>query len=176
MLKIVEGELISQMAEQVSNKDSGCDYMFKNQRLDELKLMYSVFKRDALTLRLIICKMNPFILERGDKIVKDESMVKNPVEFTRKLISFKAEIDAMVKESFSDDMKFQTARDKSFQEFMNGQPFTAKYLAVFADHELRVGFKGVADLEIDQRLCSITDLFRCLHNRDEFLANYQREL
>ena len=36
MLRIVEGELVTKVAEEVSSKDTGCVYMFKNQKLDEL--------------------------------------------------------------------------------------------------------------------------------------------
>ena len=46
MLKIVEMELITKMAEAVRSKDSGCVYMLEQKSLDELKLLYDVFKRD----------------------------------------------------------------------------------------------------------------------------------
>lgn len=65
MLKIVENELITKMAEAVSSKDSGCVYMFQQKNLDELKLLYEIFKRDPNTFGLIIQKMNPYILDRG---------------------------------------------------------------------------------------------------------------
>jgi len=38
--------------------------------------------------------------------------------FTKKLLEFKAEIDAMIESSFSNDMKFQKGRDDSFTNFM----------------------------------------------------------
>ena len=34
------------MAERVAEKDTGCIYMFKQKNLEELKLMFTVFKRD----------------------------------------------------------------------------------------------------------------------------------
>ena len=113
MLKIVEMELITKMAEAVSSKDSGCVYMFEQKNLDELKLLYDVFKRDQ--------KMNPYILDRGQKIVMEENNVKDPHLFTEKLLEFKAEIDELVNYSFTNQMMFQKARDNSFQEFMNQQ-------------------------------------------------------
>lgn len=82
MLNIVISELITKMAEEVSQKETGCIYMFKNQRLEELKILFEVFKRDSSTFGLIIQKMNPYILERGGKIVNDENLIKNPIEFT----------------------------------------------------------------------------------------------
>ena len=114
MLNIVVSELITKQANEVSEKDTGCVYMFQNKRLEELKLLFNIFKRDPNTFGLIIQKMNPYILERGKKIVEDENLIKSPIDFTQGLLDFKKEIDNMVKESFSDSMLFQKARDNSF--------------------------------------------------------------
>ena len=46
MLKIVVLETISKMADSVSSKDTGCVHMFQQKNLDELKLMFDIFKRD----------------------------------------------------------------------------------------------------------------------------------
>ena len=84
--------------------------MFTHSRLDELGLMYKIFKRDQNTLPFVIRKMVPYIEARGQKIVKDETLVSNPGnpdEFTQKLLALKAEIDKMIEESFKNDMKFQ---------------------------------------------------------------------
>ena len=106
MLKIVEMELITKMAEMVSSKESGCVYMFEQKNLNELKLLYDIFKRDQNTFGLIIQKMNPYILDRGQKIVMDENNVKDPHLFTEKLLEFKAEIDELVNHSFANQMMF----------------------------------------------------------------------
>ena len=54
MLKIVVAETISKMADAVSSKDTGCVHMFEQRNLDELKLMYEIFKRDSDKFGLII--------------------------------------------------------------------------------------------------------------------------
>lgn len=46
ILKRIENELISRKAEVIVEKDTGCDYMFTHSRLQELGLMYKIFKRD----------------------------------------------------------------------------------------------------------------------------------
>lgn len=50
--------------------------------------------------------MQPYIEERGLKIVSDEALLKDPVVFTANLLTFKAEIDVMVEKSFGNDIKF----------------------------------------------------------------------
>lgn len=76
--------------------------------------MYKIFKRDQQTLSLVIKKMIPYIESRGEKIVKDDVLLTNPIDFTKKLLDLKAEMDKMLDESFKNDMKFQKGRDTSF--------------------------------------------------------------
>lgn len=106
LLEVCEKELIGKRAEVLVNKESGCDRMFQNKKLDELGLMYKVFKRDESTLKYILAKMGPYIISRGEKIVKDETLLKNPIEFSRKLLELKAEMDELVEQSFKNDPKF----------------------------------------------------------------------
>lgn len=62
--------------------------------------MFRIFKRVESTLKFIINKMNPYIEERGKKIVEDENLCKDPIEFTRKLLDLKQEMDEMLEKSF----------------------------------------------------------------------------
>ena len=56
------------MAAKVSDKETGTTYMFKHKKLDELKLMYKLFKRVPDTLREIFPLMKVYIEERGNAI------------------------------------------------------------------------------------------------------------
>jgi len=56
--------------------------MFQHSKLDDLALMYRIFRRVESTLKYIIQKMQPYIEARGEKIVSDEALQKDPVEFT----------------------------------------------------------------------------------------------
>ncbi len=89
--------------------------------------------------------MQPYIEARGEKIVSDENLQKDPVEFTQKLLAFKAEIDNMVEKSFLNDIRFQKNRDVSFQNFMNKCSLTPYYMASYCDNELKKGLKGLND-------------------------------
>lgn len=59
-------------------KETGCKYMFDNQRSKDLELMYKVFIRDEVTLVPVIHAMSSYIETRGLKIVKDEKMLAAP--------------------------------------------------------------------------------------------------
>jgi cullin 3 len=85
--------------------------MFQHSKLDELALMFRIFRRVETTLKYIIQKMSPYIEERGKKIVEDEALLKDPIEFTKKLLELKSEMDNMVENSFQNDIRFQKNRD-----------------------------------------------------------------
>jgi cullin 3 len=80
--------------------------MFTHKKLEELALMYRVFKRVDNTLKFILNKMQPYIIKRGEEIVNDQALLKDPVEFTQKLLELKKEMDNMVEKSFLNDIKF----------------------------------------------------------------------
>ena len=71
----------------------GCMYMFKERKIDQLTLMYAVFQRVETTLKFMIAKMDPFIMDEGRKIIKNEELTKDPNKFTLKLLDLKAEMD-----------------------------------------------------------------------------------
>lgn len=106
LMTAIQTEIIEKIAPILVEKDTGCDSMFNHSKLEELALMYNVFKRVDTTLKYIIQKMQPYIEARGEKIVKDEALLKDPVEFTAKLLGFKKEIDDLVEKSFKNDIKF----------------------------------------------------------------------
>jgi hypothetical protein len=95
-LKILVEKLITQQAETTVNMDTGCEYMFSASKLDELSLMFNLFERDGECLKHMILKMNPYIVTRGENITKDQALLKDPIEFTTKLMNFKNEMDLMV--------------------------------------------------------------------------------
>jgi len=150
--------------------------MFQNKKLDELALMFRVFKRVESTLKFIIQKMAPYIELRGEKIVQDEALLKDPIEFTSKLLALKKEMDEMVEFSFQNDIRFQKNRDVSFQNFMNKCNFTAQYIAAYCDNEFRKGLKGISESETNDKLDAIIRIFCCLHDKDVFIKAYTKYL
>lgn len=150
--------------------------MFAHSKLNELALMFRIFKRVESTLKFIINKMNPYIEERGKKIVEDENLCKDPIEFTRKLLDLKQEMDEMLEKSFQNDLKFQKNRDMSFQHFMNQKAETPHFIASYCDNELRKGLKGLSEQQTEERIEAIIKLFCCLHSRDVFIKSYTKFL
>jgi hypothetical protein len=68
--------------------------------------MYDVFLRVETTLKFIIQKMDPFIMQEGKKITANEELRKDPIKFTVKLLELKAEMDQIISQAFNNDMRF----------------------------------------------------------------------
>ena len=85
--------------------------MFEQRNSDQLKLLFDVFKRDPSTFKYIIDSMQPYVQARGEEIIRDEENLKDPNQFTFKLLALKQEIDEMVSYAFENGLQFQKSRD-----------------------------------------------------------------
>ena len=99
--------------------------------------MYKILCRGTDTLRHIVEKMNPYIEERGDVIVCDKKLLKDPIAFSKALLVFKAEMDLVVDKSFDNHMLFRQCCRDSFVNLMNRCKATDFFLAAYADSELK---------------------------------------
>ena len=50
--------------------------------------------------------MNSFIVAKGETIIKDANLLKDPITFIRKIVELRKECDTMVLEAFNNDIKF----------------------------------------------------------------------
>lgn len=176
IINIVLTECIDCKAEDLTNMEMGCTYMFDNRKIDQLKLMYDVFLRVDTTLKFVIQKMDPFIMQEGKKIITNEELRKDPIKFTIKLLDLKAEMDQIISQAFNNDMRFQKARDVAFQNFMNEFDRTPQYIAFYMDKELKSGFKQLNEEEIERKIEAVIKLFCCLLGRDVFISAYSNLL
>ena len=69
IIHIVLTEAVENQAQALTLKETGCEYMFDQRKITQLKNMYEVFSRVDTTLKYIIDKMNPFIMNEGRKII-----------------------------------------------------------------------------------------------------------
>ncbi|OMJ79173.1 hypothetical protein SteCoe_20874 [Stentor coeruleus] len=177
LMKMVVDELVVNNAKIVSEMPgTGCEDMLKHDKRDELKLMFSIFRKHEPSLNNITAKLSFYVETRGALIVNDQKLHEDAIEFTKRLLIFKAEIDGMIEYSFENHSLFQRCRDMSFQNFMNKCPYSAQYIASYCDHEMKKGLKGVSEQDTESRLNSLIKLFVCLHDRDVFIRYYTRFL
>ena len=66
--------------------------------------MYDVFNRVPATLQCIVKVMIPYIEKRGKMAIMDyQAWLKDPIEFTKKLLDLKKEMDDLLNYSFKNN-------------------------------------------------------------------------
>mmetsp|Transcript_9325 Transcript_9325/g.23197 ORF Transcript_9325/g.23197 Transcript_9325/m.23197 type:complete len:791 (-) Transcript_9325:254-2626(-) len=174
--EVCQRELILNTAKQLVEMDSGCQHMFVNSKHDDLTLMYRLFRREPTMLPYMTGVMEPYIETRCTKIVEDQENIDNPPQYIEQVLELKKELDEMVSRCFENDSSFQKARNRGFQNVLNKDTRCAKYLALYADLQLKKGLKGRNEDETQGLVNSVVALFAHLKDKDIFLDYYKRSL
>ncbi|CAJ1446781.1 unnamed protein product [Effrenium voratum] len=174
---VVQRELILNTAKElVEMSSTGAQAMFMQQRHEELKLMYRIFRREPSMLPYIIAVMEPYIEQRCSRIVEDQQMIDNPPTYTEKVLELKKEVDDMVTSCFDSDTGFQKGRNKGLEAVLNKDTRCAKYLALYCDLQLKKGLKGRNEDEVQTLVNQAVGLFAHLKDKDIFLDIYKSAL
>jgi hypothetical protein len=150
---------------------TGIEFMFKNDREEELKQVYRLISRDNSSLVAATSKMEPYIISCGKELHSNTELVKDPKKCIPKLIELKNKIDSIVEVAFCNNIKLNDCKNKSFSNFMTKEIYS-KQLANYCDYEMRTGIKGLSDPQIEERLNSIINLFKCITNKLTFQFEY----
>lgn len=173
----VEYELITNHAKTlVDMKNSGCICMMKDDKIDDLKLMYSLFFKVPSTVELLREAMSSYIKQCGFEIVAQQEIAKEPINFVKQVLDLKSKFDIIIKEAFRGEKKSESYLKISFEEFMNKDSKCASYLASFIDDLLKSGLKGITEDEVERKLDKVIVLFRYLSDKDIFENFYKIHL
>ena len=176
VLEALNDELIKNFATKLIEKETGMEFMLKHDKPEDLKKMYTLFKRVPSCIDIMANHFQPYVLERGKQITGNEVNIKDPVLFSTKILELKKELDKLIEFSFSKDTKFQKVQNIAFQTFMNDFTQTPSYLATYIDNELTKGMKGLDDASAEAKISLFISVFTSLHSRDIFLKAYQQKL
>jgi hypothetical protein len=119
-------------------KNSGCVSMMKEDKIEDLKLMYSLFFKVQSTVELIRESMANYIKQCGFEIVAKQEIANESVNFVKQILDLKSKFDKIIKESFRGEKKSESYLKVSFEEFMNKDSKCASYLASYIDDLLKV--------------------------------------
>ncbi|XP_039053548.1 cullin-4-like [Hibiscus syriacus] len=104
----------------------------------------------------------------------DEDKDKDMVSY---LFEFKALLDSVIEESFSNNEAFYNTINDSFEHLINlHQNRPAELIAKFLDEKLRAGNKGTSEEELEGTLDKVLVLFRFIQGKDVFEAFYKKDL
>ncbi|XP_019170675.1 PREDICTED: cullin-3A-like [Ipomoea nil] len=174
---VMEREMIANhMLRLVHMENSGLVNMLLDDKYEDLKRMYGLFRRVPNGLSTIRDLMASHIRETGKQLVTDPEKLKDPVEFVSCLLEEKDKYDNIISMSFNNDKTFQNALNSAFEFFINLNPRSPEFISLFVDDKLRKGLKGVSEEDVDIMLDKVMMLFRYLQEKDVFEKYYKQHL
>lgn len=172
---IVETQLIKNQAKAlVEMEHSGCVALFRDNKSQALRRMYSLFRRVQSTLPEMSGAVFLYIKTQGDELVKTQSHPETASEasqFVEKLLALREKFVHFLSDCFFDDSQFRKSIKQGFEAFMNTNTICAGYLAHYLDELLRS--KNRFEEEMDTRVTQIIALFRYLQDKDVFEEFYK---
>eukprot|EP01103_Thecamoeba_quadrilineata_P019179 TRINITY_DN765_c0_g1_i1.p1 TRINITY_DN765_c0_g1~~TRINITY_DN765_c0_g1_i1.p1 ORF type:complete len:756 (+),score=129.29 TRINITY_DN765_c0_g1_i1:106-2268(+) len=173
----VEKELISaHMKTLVEMENSGCIAMLRDDKIEDLARMYTLFQRVPDGMNLMRQEISNYLLETGKKLVDEETLKEQPGSFILNLLTLKDKYNRILSQAFLNDKTFKHSFDKSFEQFINLNPKSPEYISLFIDEKLRVGLKGATEEEVEQILDKVMNLFRFIQEKDVFEKYYKQHL
>ncbi|EGC36121.1 hypothetical protein DICPUDRAFT_151475 [Dictyostelium purpureum] len=185
--EVCEKQLISNhMRTLIDMENSGLISMLKDDKIDDLKRMYSLFSRVADGLNLMKDVISGYVKEIGKSIVMDEEKVKllliiymNTKEqgtYFQSLLDLKDKYDNLLSNALFNDKQFIHSIQQAFEYFINLNPRSPEYISLFIDEKLKKGLKGVSEEDVDIILDKILMLFRLIQEKDVFEKYYKQHL
>lgn len=167
--------LITTKTKELAKKDTGINFMLKNRKDQELKDMYLLVSKDPDSFKCMTDELDPYIREKGDELNQNKDISRDPKLLISELIKLKLNIDTLVEFAFDGNQIFQNCKKNAFSIFLN-KPIYQKQLANYCDFEMRVGIKGNTEVQIDEKLNNINNIFKCLLSKDIFITEYSKRL
>lgn len=114
------------------------------------------------------------IKSTGLQILADKANDKTMVE---SLLTFKEEMDEVLKKSFASEDLFSKALRDQFSAFINSRgDVPAEMMAKFIDSVLRSGNKKFDENDLEIQMARLMDIFRFIASKDVFEAFYKKDL
>ncbi|CAK4079420.1 unnamed protein product [Aphanomyces euteiches] len=180
---IVERELIANHAKAlVDMEGSGCVAMFRDDKVDDLRRMYTLFKRVPDTLEDIGQCATNYIKTTGLDLIQTQLSLQqtqshtteSAIQFVNALLLLQDKFTTFLRQCWMDDKAFYKCIQRGFEAFMNTTRLCAYTLAQYVDDMLKSKARFDADLE--RQADKIVGLFRFLSDKDVFEEFYKRFL
>jgi cullin 3 len=174
--RILDQELLVRHAQTLLDMESsGLTAMLHEDRIEELKRMYTLFSRVTSCIDLMREHFGRDVVRSGLNILSSQDTGKDPVAFVRLVLDLKSKFDLIIRESFRTDKKFIKQLKDSFETFVNKDHRCASYLASYIDELLRNNSQGSTEAEIETKLDQAIVIFKHIADKDVF-ENYYRKL
>lgn len=204
IIDVVERELIGHKMKGLIEMDSGVEFMVKNDRYDDLHLVYELEnrvdkKKPELTkaLQKIVFEIGTNVnnaalsgsaqqpgapAEDGEdkpKAPADRAVNQQTVAALRwvdEILHLKDRFDKIWTKSFDSDQVLQTVLTRVLADVINDFNRSSEYISLFIDDNMKKGIKGKTEEEVDAVLEKAIVLLRYLQDKDVFETYYKKHL
>lgn len=188
LLKVVEEEILVKIQKTLLEKEgSGCRVLLENDKSEDLKRMYKLFLRIDEGLLPIAAIVEKFILDKGYEIINQrqarldsgEKDKNDDPTLIKDLLVLHEKYLGVIKNDFSGHSIFQKALKDAFVDFVNknvGQFTNAEFMSAYCDRILRSGGEKLSDVEVEDSLEKLVQLFSYLTEKDLFSDIYRNQL
>ncbi|CAD7948647.1 unnamed protein product [Amoebophrya sp. A25] len=155
---------------------TGARPMFEGDKVEDLERMFRLFVRVPESLKPLHSVLRECIKDAAKAILSDAEKHKEPVSFIDALLKLREKYSTIVRDAFQNSKEFQISLKTSFEETLNGDTSTARYLSLFVDELFRKGMRSVSGQLLDQadtRLDQVVTIFRYLQDKDIFESYYK---
>ncbi|KAE8913466.1 Cullin-4 [Phytophthora fragariae] len=171
LISVVESKLLKPHVTTLLER--GFETLMEEGRIEDLKRMYALFARvDAIND--LKTAFSNYIQKNVSKLVMDDQQEKT---FVEKVLKLKADLDAVLSDSFQSNTDFSFAMKSAMENAINvraNRP--AELVAKFVDSKLRTGNKGGSEAEVENLLDRVMVIFRYIQGKDVFEAFYKKDL
>jgi len=196
LIHIIEHELITVYAQSVvTMPNSGLVIMMKEDKIAEIKKMYTLLSRVPGTLDFMRDCMGNYVKDNGMAIVASEDAKDDPISFVQQILDLKVKFDTVVAEGnlycsyvslekfahsphigFKNEKRAQKDLKDAFEEFLNRDVKAVANLASYVDEVLKVGAKIATEVDIEKKLDQVIVIFKFLTNKDLFECYHKQFL
>lgn len=192
------GVLVKKCLKQILSE---CLPLIRNNCTEDLNLMLTLVDRVDGGVKEILQTLEGFIVEEGKKHLLEsrDVITQDSEKYIEKLLSLFKRFSTLVKESFNDDPRFLTSRDKAFERVVNDikifeldlnsktKPSSTKIppesrcpelLANYCDMLLRKTptSKKLSSEEIESKLKDVLLVLKYVSNKDVFMKYHKAHL
>lgn len=155
----------------LSMEASGIVHMIRNNKINELTLLYTVLKKRTPAFDLLRKALADYVVAEGGKLVADQALKTE--EFVAKLISLRELIVEIYQRAMQKDPLVDLSIKMAFEKIVNQDHRTAKALVVYLDEMFKGEFKTLSEAELLERLDRVVQIFRYLEDKDVFEGYYK---
>ncbi len=165
--------MVSNHAEVLVNKErTGAKELIAQNRTEELRILTKLLSRKPDTYKFVTEKLSAYVKARGKAIEEDKKIVEDPIEYIKKVIELKKEMDTLMNEGFEGRQQFAHTNDKAFKDFLTEFELTPKFLAVYIDNLMRHGLRG-QESHMETFISDAFGIFKLINAKDTFTQHHQ---